>query len=110
MKKLTLLLKLRSYKQELSENILKSYICEQIIVLMTSGIYSVKSKLPDEFSETLAQLISCSNNQAFEKFTELLKKTWLVEKPEDYIIALVSELLKNFENYYRKTYCIIFFN
>ena len=91
--KLTLQLKLANIKHEISKDILASYFCKEVTRLLTSGIYSVKPKLPDGFVKVLSDSIGNTGASGSVQIKKLLKEIWNVPQVEDFVIDVVLELL-----------------
>jgi len=89
-------LKLVNYKHEVSKGILSSYICKEVTRLLTCGIYCVQLKLPDGFVKVLSDTIGNADASGSVQIKELLKEMWNVPQVEDFVIDVVSELLKNY--------------
>lgn len=90
------LLKLANFRYEISSDIIKSYICKEILTLFTGGVYCVKPIFPEGFVDTLRTLISRAEHSAYSMFMEHLKELWYVTEVEDFIINVVVELLKKY--------------
>jgi len=94
--KLTQQLRLANVKHGISNNILSSYLCKEMIRLLTSGIYCVKPKLPDGFVKVLNELIVNNDASGCVQIKKLLKERWNVTQAEDFVIDAVLELLKKY--------------
>lgn len=92
------LIQYAEYSADQKNTVYQSFLCKEIIQLLTRGVYCLHYRLPDGFIDELSLSFQSENSENIDRVRKNLKTVWAGQQPSDFVADVVFHLILDLVN------------